>query len=127
MRAFPLVITALALSACAGAPLEWNATETGCEGYDYQPTDPTLSIRQDGGAVFVEFGCVLQPADARFEPVLDIRRNEIEISEGWSEGAEEDFPFTAQVELVDATGTLQVCWFRPGDEVAYDNVTFDVE
>ena len=53
MRAFPLVITALALSACAGSPLEWNATETGCEGYDYQPTDPTLSIRQDGGSHFL--------------------------------------------------------------------------
>ena len=123
-----LLATLGSLAACGPGQLEWVAATDGCPDYDYdEPADPTLSVVRDGDDVVVEFGCVLQPADASFQPELAAGNKEVEITERWSAGEEADFPFLASIRLRDVSGKLQVYWYRGDDEVAYDNVTLDAE
>ncbi len=104
------------------------ASTDGCADYDYDdPAAPSLSVVRDGGDVLVEFGCVLQAADADFEPELAAGNKEVEITERWTAGEDADFPFVARVRLKDVSGKLQVYWYRGDDEVAFDNVTLEAE
>jgi hypothetical protein len=118
-----------ALIGCGPGALEWTAETDGCPDYDFDaPTAPALTAVAEGAdTVVVEFGCVLQPADAAFEPELTADGKAIEITERWTSGDEADFPFLARVRLENLSGELQIYWFRGDDDLAFDNVSLTVD
>lgn len=125
-RLFPLSL--LLATACA-SPLNTSTDWIGCENYDFDdPADPMLQAEAIDGEVIVSLTNVIQPADSDFEPEITGDGKKVEIREAWTGGdAEDDFCFTPRVFLEGARGKLQVYWFRPGEDIAFDNLEVEVD
>jgi hypothetical protein len=123
-----VALLAVPLTGCSPSPLTWTSTTVGCENFDFDnPGEPSLSATANGSNVVVQFGPVLQASDAEFAPELAVNGKEIQISEYWTEGEEVDFCFTPEVTLKNASGELQIYWFRGDDNVAFDNLTVQAD
>lgn len=122
------LVSLLGAAACA-SPLSTTASWTGCEDYDFDdPAEPELVAEVIGSEVVVSLTSSLQPSDSDFDPEVTSDGKRVEIREAWTGGeSDEDFCFSPQVSLEGARGKLQVYWFRPGDEVAFDNLQVEVD
>ncbi len=122
------LVSLLCTAACA-SPLATSTSWIGCEDYDFDdPADPELVAEVIGSEVIVSLTNVLQPADSDFDPEVVSDGKRVEIREAWTGGAaEDDFCFTPQVSLDGARGKVQVYWFRPGEDVAFDNILVEVD
>ncbi len=125
-RLLPLMVLAVG---CGPSELSWSSDIVGCENYDFDnPGEADLDVQVEGSTVTAALTQSLQPADAQFDPQVSIARNSVEIREFWSEGEEDDFCFSPRVIFDGASrGKFQVFWFVGDADLAYDNVTVEVD